>query len=181
VVALVLMLTFFYIGGPRLRSGLELAAPGAIDRLLWALPWRRARLRRDFSAMLAVLLDSRVPEPEAIRLASKCTGNAVIERGAARACELLASGVALPEAILAVDASREFQWRLGNALRGGRAFYAALKGWFASLEAQAFRSEQTAAQVATTLIVLWNGLVIGGIVVAMFLCLIALTERALLW
>lgn len=181
VVALVLVLTFFYIAGPRFRSWVEQVVPGLPDLLSWALPWRRARLRRDFSAMLAILLDSRVPEPEAVRLAADCTGNAVIKRGAARACGLLERGVALPEAIRAVDASREFQWRLANALRGGAAFFNALRGWFESLDARAFRSEQTAAQVCTTLIVLWNGLVIGSIVVAVFLCLIALTERAVLW
>ena len=37
-----------------------------LQRLYFWLPWRRKRMQRDFSTMLAILLDSGVPEPEAV-------------------------------------------------------------------------------------------------------------------
>ena len=42
--------------------------------MLCRLPWRRKRFQRDFSAMLAVLLDAEVPETEAVGLAAEATG-----------------------------------------------------------------------------------------------------------
>ena len=47
------------------------------DRCLFCLPWRHKRMQRDFSAMLAILLDAGVPEPEAVTLAAQSTGNHV--------------------------------------------------------------------------------------------------------
>ena len=41
-----------------------------IHRLRFWLPWRRKRMQRDFSAMLALLLDSEVPEQKAVSLAA---------------------------------------------------------------------------------------------------------------
>ena len=56
---------FLYIGGPRAREQVTLLLGG------WDVisPWRMKRLSRDFSAMLAVLLDTGVPEAEAVALA----------------------------------------------------------------------------------------------------------------
>src|SRR2546421_2139309 len=81
-----------YVGGPRLHDWLHEQIPGAGDRLLCWLPWRFKRLQRDFSAMLAVLLDSEVPEAEAVTLAAECTGNAVFRDRAVKAGRLLAGG-----------------------------------------------------------------------------------------
>jgi len=181
LIVLVLGLTLAYVVGPHLRCWVSAVAPGIPAFLHWLLPWRRDRLRRDFSAMLAVLLDSGVPEVEALSLAAGCTGNQIVEHRVREACRLLASGVPLPEAIRAVDSSREFQWRLANALRGGSGFFKALNGWFQALDARAFRYEQTAAQISTTAVVLLNGLIVGSILIAVFLCLIELTNRAALW
>jgi len=57
----------------------------------------------------------------------------------------------------------------------------ALAGWHEALEAKAFQLEQSAAQIATTLLVLLNGLIVGSIVIGMFLALIQLINRATLW
>ena len=53
------------------------------DRLLFLLAWRRKRLQRDFSTILAVLLDSEVPESEAVTLANRAGGIVVGKLGTA--------------------------------------------------------------------------------------------------
>ena len=182
--ALLWFLTLAYIAGPRLQNWLGTLSPSAIatwDRVLWRLPWRRKRLQRDFSAMLALLLEAEVPEAEAIRLAGDATANAAVQRRANRAVDMLSQGVALPMALRAVDDCGEFRWRLMNALRGGFGFVRALAGWHEALDAKAFQLEQTAAQVATTFLVLLNGAIVGCIVLGIFMALIKLLNMATLW
>jgi type IV pilus assembly protein PilC len=184
IFTLVWFLTICYLGGPRLRAWFGRILPGGgklVDWVLFSLPWRRKRLQRDFSAMLAVLLESGVPEAEAIFFAGESTANTVLSRRAERAGALLVQGVKLPEAVGVLDDSGELQWRLANALRGTGGFVKALTGWHEALDAKAFQLEQTAAQITTTAFVLINGLIIGGIVIGMFLPLIQLLNQATLW
>jgi len=145
------------------------------------LPWRRKRLQRDFSAMLALLLDAGVPESEAVQLAGDCTANRVMQRRAEQVRARLQRGIKLPEAIAALDESGELRWRLANALRRDGGFAAALTGWHEALDAKAFQSEQTAAQITTTGLVLLNGGIVACIVIGMFLALIQLLNQATLW
>jgi type IV pilus assembly protein PilC len=181
---LIWFLAICYLGGPRLRAWFGRLLPGGltlVDRILLSLPWRRKRLQRDFSAILAVSLEAGVPEPEAIRFAADSTANVVFRRRAQRASGLLAEGVTLPEAIRVLDRSGELQWRLANAMHGSGGFVKALTGWHEALEAKAFQLEQTAAQLTTTGFVLLNGVIIGGIVIGMFLPLIQLLNRVAIW
>jgi type II secretory pathway component PulF len=173
--------TLAYLGGPRLRGWLGGAVPGTLDRWLYALPWRRKRLQRDFSAMLAALLDAETPEAEAVRLAGDSTANAEMRRRAEHVAAQLQQGVKLSEGIRLMDDSPEFQWRLANAMHRAGGFVRALSGWQEALDARAFQLEQTAAQIATTLLVLANGLITGCIVIGMFIALIQLIDIALLW
>lgn len=170
-----------YVLGPRTREWLARLWPGLVDGLIFRLPWRRKRLQRDFSAILAVLLDSGVPEAEAVTLAAETTNNAVFVRRAARVCEQLTAGVALPEALRAMDDSDELRWRLDNARHGRSGFRAALAGWHEALDAKAFQLEQAAAQTTTTALVLFNGAIIGALSVATFLLFIRVIEEGVLW
>jgi len=178
------VLTLAYVGGPRLRAWLGRVFPGAatlIDWLFCCLPWRRKRLQRDFSAILAATLDAGVPENEAVRLAGESTANRIFTRRAQNVAILLARGVALSEAIRVLDGSGELKWRLANALHGDGDFVQALAGWHEALDAKAFQLEQTAAQTATTLLVLLNGLIVAAIMIGMFLPLISLLNRITIW
>jgi type II secretory pathway component PulF len=131
--------------------------------------------------MLALLLDSEVPEGEAVRLAGESTANRVMVRRASAVQQRLRDGVKLPEAIRAMDSSRELQWRLSNALQRGTGFVRALAGWHDALDAKAFQLEQASAQVMTTGLVLLNGAIVACIVIAVFLCLINVINEAILW
>ena len=179
--ALLWLAALAYLGGPRLRCLADRWFPGAADRCLYLFPWRRKRLQRDFSAMLAVLLDAGVPEPQALRLAGESTANALVVRRAAAAARRLEQGVTLGEAIQVLDNSAELRWRLGNALRQSGGFARALAGWHDALDARAFQLEQTAAQLSTTALVLINGLIVGTVVAGIFLMLIQLINIAALW
>jgi type II secretory pathway component PulF len=184
IMGIIWLLTLAYLGGPRLQAWLGHILPGGarfIDRILFSLPWRRKRLQRDFSAMLAVLLEAGVPEAESVRFAGESTANAVFRRRAQRAGVLLSQGIKLPEAVRIVDSSGELQWRLANALRGTGGFVKALTGWHEALDAKAFQLEQTAAQVTTTVFVLLNGFIVASVFIGMFLPLIQLLNRATLW
>jgi hypothetical protein len=70
---------------------------------------------------------------------------------------------------------------LTNAFHGGGGFLKALAGWHESLDAKAFQEEQAAAHGITTALVLWSGLYIGAIVVAVFGVLVSFTSAAVLW
>ena len=181
VLLLVWLALAAYVGGPRLHDWLHDQMPGLGDRLLCWLPWRLKRLQRDFSAMLAVLLDAEVPEAEAVALAADCTGNAVFRKRALKTGRLLAGGTRLTEAIRAMDDSGELRWRLANAVQRSGGFLRALAGWHEALDARAFQLEQTAAQVTTTFLVLLNGFIVACIVIAIFLALVQLLNAAVLW
>ena len=184
VLALVWVAALGYVGGPRLRGWLARILPGGprfSDWILAKLPWRRKRLQRDFSAMLATLLEAGVPEIEAVQLAGESTANTFFQERSAKVAQLLAQGIKLPEAVRELDNSGELQWRCANALRGSGSFVRTLAGWHEALDAKAFQLEQTAAQVATTILVLFNGWVVACIVIGMFLPLIELLNRATLW
>lgn len=170
-----------YIGGPRLHCWADRFLPGAVDRLLYRLPWRRKRLQRDFSSMLAVLLDAGVAEPQAILLAGQSTANAVMVQRAAAAEAKLRLGAPISEAVQLMDDSAELRWRLSNALRQAKGFVRTLAGWQEALDAKAFQQEQAAAQLATTGLVLANGAMIGGVILAIFIALISIINEVALW
>jgi type II secretory pathway component PulF len=181
IVGFIWLATLAYLGGPRLHGWVHRLLPGFQDWLLVRLPWRRKRLQRDFSAMLAVLLDAEVPEAEAVTLAAQSTANLAIIGRAQKVRALLQGGVKLPEALGALDNSHELQWRLSNALRRGSGFVRALTGWHEALDAKAFQLEQAAAQLTTTALVLINGTIVASILIAVFLILISIINHTSLW
>ena len=146
------------------------------DRILYALPWRRRRLQRDFCATLAILLDAETPEPAAISLAAEATANHVFIQPARRALADLAAGKTLPMALRRFDHAGEFSWRLANASAQLAGFLSSLSGWMESLDAKAFQQEQTASQLITTGLVLGNGLVVGLTAAGVFTILISLQQ-----
>jgi type II secretory pathway component PulF len=178
IILLILWLALiFYVGGPRLRQW----ASDLIGGRQWISPWSWRRLQRDFSAMLAVLLDSGVPEAEAVRMAAESTTTPVMNRRAQEVCRKLQRGIRLPEALKEIDKSGELPWRITNALRHGKGFLQALSGWHEALDARAFQLEQSAAQITTSGLVLLNGAIVACIVIAVFLALINLLNEAALW
>ena len=174
-------LMILYVGGPRLHGWIGRWLPNVPDRVAFLLPWRRKRLQRDFSTMLAALLDASVPEAEAVKLAAESTANLAMIRRGEKVSALLAQGVKLTVAIRQMDDSGELRWRISNALQSSGGFLRALAGWHEALDARAFQLEQATAQVATTTLVLVNGLVVAAIVIAIFLMLINLLNQAVLW
>jgi len=171
----------FYIGMPPIFFWFESLFPSAADRLNFLVPWRHKRLQRDFSSMLALLLDGGVPEPEAVTLAADCTANIVFIRRAQRVVGALQQGVKLTDALQMLDDSGEFRWRLTNAIHARGGFFDAIAGWNESLDAKAFQQEQATAQVVTSGLVLLNGLFVGFIVVSMFSALISIINNGALW
>ena len=113
LVAGLLALGFIYAGGPRVARWLP-----PLQWLRFWEPWRRKRMQRDFSTMLGILLDSNVPEPEAVLLAAHCAGNQVFCARAKRIAGRLAEGLKFPDAVAAMDETGEFAWRLRNASHG---------------------------------------------------------------
>jgi len=181
ILAGLLLASVIYLSGPDLpRFARALCHPLA-DWLAWGIPWKRKRMQRNFAAMLATLLDNDVPEPEAMRLAADCTGNAVFGRRARRAIARLSAGETLATAVHALDRAGEFRWRLANAHAGQSGFTGNLRGWLESLDARAFQQEQAAAHLITTSLVLINGACVGCICAGMFGALRSLIEQGTLW
>ena len=170
-----------YIGGPEVSGWLDRLLPRVGQRVAFGTPWRRKRMQRNFSSLLATLLDSGVPEPRAVTLAAEGVANAVFTRRAAAAADDLARGMSLPDALGRLDDGGEFRWRLENAAHSGGGFVAALSGWHEALEAKAYQQEQIAAQLITTALVLINGVFVGTLAAAVFNLLIHIMEVAPLW
>jgi hypothetical protein len=161
----------FVLGGPRFVSWLQAGLRPLRDWGDWfflRVPWRRKRLQRDFSAMLALLLDAGVPEEKALSLAAFSTANGVFIRRAEKAAEQLRQGVKLTDAVQLLDDTGEFRWRLLNGAHGTRGFFFALDGWRASLDARAFQLEQAAAQTLSTSLVLLNAATIALVAAAVY-------------
>jgi len=173
---LVWSFAFVHVIGPHARAWL----PG-FDQLSWRLPWRRKRMQRDFSVMLATLLDAGMPEPEAVTLAADCTVNSIFQQRAAVVLNALKQGRSLTDAVQEMDDSGEFRWRLVNATHSQGGFLAALNGWHDALNAKAFQNEQAAAHVVSTSLVLLNGLFVAAIVVSVFSFLISIVNAEVLW
>ncbi len=165
-----------YVLGPHAHAWL----PG-YDQVSWRLPWRRKRMQRDFSIMLATLLDARMPEPEAITLAADCTSNRCFQKRAATAVKDLGQGRSLTEAVQAMDDHGEFRWRLTNAAHSRNGFLTALAGWHEALDAKAFQQQQAAAHVLSTALLLFNGVFVAAIVITVFAFLISIINAGCLW
>ncbi len=170
-----------YVGGPRLRRWIEDIVPGVGSWLAIHIPWRRQRMQRDFSAALAALLDAGVPEARAVRVAASAAGNDHFTTRASQVIDELARGVALPTAVQRLDDTGELRWRLTNALRGRGQFSEALAGWHQALEARAFHGEQVFAQIATTGLVLVNGVSVLALAVTLFSWFTSLINEGTLW
>jgi type II secretory pathway component PulF len=165
-----------YASGPRVFVWVPF-----LDRLQCRLPWRFKRMQRDFSAMLAILLDAGMPEPEAVTLAAECTANTVFRQRAELAVANLKIGKKLTEVVQNMDDEGEFRWRLTNACHAHDGFLKALTGWHEALDAKAFQREQAAAHAVTTALVLFNGVFVGAVVTSVFMFLVSVINTGLLW
>jgi type II secretory pathway component PulF len=167
---------FLYAIGPRAEAWFPV-----LQLIRFRMPWRRKRMQRDFSVMLAILLDAGMPEPEAMTLAAECTANKIFRTRAASTVAALQRGLKLPEAVEAMDDAGEFHWRLTNACHAHGGFLKALAGWHEALDAKAFQQEQAAAHGVTTALVLFNGLFVGFIVTTVFSVLVSILNAGVLW
>lgn len=150
---------------------------GWLDWFKYLVPWCRKRLQRDFSHILALLLDSGIPEEKALELAAASTANGVIKQRARKAIAAVRSGAGMAKAVQLMDDSKEFQWRLTNALQTEFNFVDTLRGWHESLSARADRQQQTYVSLMETSLLLFLGLIVGSIMIGMFLPLIELMEK----
>ena len=180
VFTLLAAVTLAYVGGPGFVRVFQARMFPLVDWIAWHVSWKRKRLQRTFSAMLAVLLDGGVPEVEAVRLAGDCTVNEICRQRVNRILEALKQGAKLNDAVRLFDESGEFHWRFTNAIHGRGGFLAALRGWHETLDAKAFQQEEAAAHRITTGIVIFNGLLVALIATAMFGILVAVMGGALL-
>lgn len=172
---------FAYVGGPQAVKWIEAGVFPIGDWIYCRLPWCRTRMKRDFSAMLGLLLDASVPEASAVQLAADSTANRFFIARARRVLADLSAGRKLSEALARLDDKGEFRWRLDNAARSRAGFTAALAGWVEALDARAFQQEQAAAQFLTTSVVLLNGLVVGLFMVTVFKAIVGVMNFMLLW
>jgi general secretion pathway protein F len=171
--------TAVYIGGPGLVRWFQFRSVPVVDWIAWRIPWKRKKLLRAFSAMLAVLLDGGVPEAMAVGLAGDCTANEICRRRAQHVIAALESGVKLDAAVRVFDDNGEFHWRLTNAIHARGGFLAALRGWHEALDAKAFQQEETATHALTSGLVIMNGLVVALIAVGTYGMLVMMLKHML--
>ena len=166
--------------GPPIARRLDWLATLA-DRGMLILPWQRRRVERDFSSMLALLLDAGMPEEKAVLMAGESVANRAFLARARRVVEQLQRGVKLPDALQFMDDAGELRWRMTNAARASGHFRESLAGWLDTLDAKAFGQEQAVAHVLTSACVLFNGCLLGLFTVSIFQCFIQLIDVAGTW
>lgn len=171
--------TLAYLGGPGFVRVFQTRVFPVVDWMAWHVSWKKKRLQRTFSSMLAVLIDGGLPEAEAVRLAGDCTANEICRLRTNRILDCLQQGAKLDDAVRAFDDSGEFHWRLRNAAHSRGGFLAALRGWHEALDAKAFQQEEASAHGITTGIVIFNGVLVALIATAMFGMLVAIVKGAL--
>lgn len=184
-----------YILGPRPTYWLEWLAPKLglqlarqldwlailADRAMLVLPWQRRRVERDFSSMLALLLDAGLPEEKAVLMAGESVANRAFLARARRVMDELRRGVKLTEALQFMDDAGELRWRMSNAARSTGQFRESLAGWLDTLDAKAFGQEQAVAHIITSACVLINGCLLGLFTVSIFQCFIQIIDVAAAW
>lgn len=169
------LLTFvFVIASPFLEFRI-------VDAFCYRLPWIRKRIMRDFTQLLALLLDHGMTESRSVQLAATATGNLSFIERSGRIQRELTAGIALPQALQSLDRTGELKWRITNAGRGSISFFTALNGWIETLEAKAFQEEHAAAHLITTLMLLLVGTTVGLVGIGIFMGFIAILEEGLLW
>lgn len=176
-----LVAAVFYIGGPRLVNWLPSPFSSFIDWLAWRVPWKRRRMQRNFSMILATLLDNGMPESTALQLAGDSVVNESFQWRITRALKKLADGTKLTEAVATLDDTGEFRWRLTNAAHGHGGFLRTLTGWHEALDAKAFQEEQAAAHSVTSGLVIANGLIVATVAIGIFSVLISIINAGVLW
>jgi type II secretory pathway component PulF len=181
VSVLALPMVFCYLAGPRSWSWSRSLTGGFVDHLLVRLPWVWKRLQRDFSTLLAILLDAGISESEAIAMAATATDNQVVIHRAQQITADLRQGRTLAQAARHLDQAGDLQWRLANAAQGRARFLDALRGWHEALDAQAYQLEQTASHLLTTALVIINGIMVGLVVTGVLGLLIAFIDEGVLW
>jgi hypothetical protein len=168
---------------------------GGMERMLWAssqspwlaaliwhwLPWRYKRLQRDFSFLLATLLDAHVPEEKAVAMAAAGTANPGIERRAGAVIEDLKAGLWLPSAIKHLDDEGELAWRFRHAAYSQKGFTVALKGWQEALDTSAMKEERIAIDATNLAVILFNGLMVGLVTFSVFQFIITSVDLTSPW
>lgn len=194
-----------HLAGPRAWTWAPMVLPAAgnwlVTKCTWVqrlpewlalrLPWKRHRLQRDFARVLAQLLDLRLPEERAVRLAAESTANHCFQQRAARVIEALQRGMRLPDALALLNDDGALRWRLDTAARaqsagsgeaaGKTGFQTALAGWIAALDAKAFQAEQTAAHLLSAAFVLANGALVALVCTGTMQMLISIIAVAGEW
>lgn len=170
------------LGGPQLGLWLERLAPAGARTWLQALPWRRRRAVRDFSVMLAALLDAGAHEEAALRQAAAWTDyTGPLRTGAEAAIAELRAGVWLPEALRHLDGDEELHWRTTLAVTRTGGFGEALRGWQESLEARAQQQEAMAGGAVLLWGELMNGLLVALLAATVFRVLTVMIDMTWLW
>lgn len=173
--------TLGYFGGPQFVRWIQSGIAPVADWAACRISWKRMRMQRDFFAMLGLLLDANVPERRAVQLAAESTANRVLIRQAQGITDNLTAGTNLIDALRRLDGRGELKWRFENAAKNQGGFASALAGWLEALDTRAFQHEQTAAQVLTTSLVVFNGVVVGTFMVVLFGFLVDIVKAGCAW
>ncbi len=147
-------------------------------------PWRRKRCRYRFSLVLGRMLEAGCGETEAVRNAAEATGESAYMILCSKADKALADGMTLPDVLTRYfDPSGELAWRMESfgAQQDYTGLTSSLEAWGRYLDAAAFKNEQMAAQITSTVLLLLMAGVVALAVVTFFTPLIKMIESFTIW
>ncbi|MGY8674188.1 MAG: type II secretion system F family protein [Verrucomicrobiia bacterium] len=158
----------------------ELMGKSPFGKFAWSdriFSWKRLRLTRDFSSLLAAFLDAGMPEAEAVRRAADAVNHSYTNSRAKGMLAAMEAGDGLLTATNSFEGCREFQWRYRNAAKAGGNYGESLAGWHASLESLAYYREQRCAEITTAILIVLNGALVGLFAAGIFQFLAHMIER----
>ena len=181
VIAVMTMVFLFMIGGTANHSYVDNRLPRLSDLAHRLFPWQRLRQEQRFGRMLAALLDEKVPEDMALKVAGAFAANQSFRDRIDACVSDVRTGKGLIESLNRIGLGGDFKLRMRAAHESGRPFAEALKEWFETLHVRAQVRERAITDAASTLFTVYNAVIVGLIAYGFFDVEVTLINQLSMW
>jgi len=181
VITLMAVGFFFMIGGSANHAYTANRLPRLSDLASRFFPWQRIRQEQRFGRMLATLLDEKVPEDVALKVAVAFAASPRFQKRVDACLADLRAGKGLIESLRHVGLGGDFKFRMRAAHESGRPFAEALNDWFDALHVRAQKHERAVTEAGSTCFTIYNAAIVGLVTYAFFDFEVFLINRLSAW
>ncbi|MGB0578982.1 MAG: type II secretion system F family protein [Limisphaerales bacterium] len=181
VIAFMSIAFFFMVGGTANHSYIDNRLPGLSDLAHRFFPWQRQRQEQRFGRMLATLLDEKVPEEVALKVAGAFAANRGFRERIDACVTDLQGGKSLINALSHIGMDGDFKFRMQAAKESQRPFAETLKEWFEALHVRAQMRERAITDAASTAFTVYNAVIVGLVTYGFFEFEVTLINQLAAW